>query len=622
MFRQWFRIAFIGVCLLALSAHAMAQDVVTAKAVTDKSKVAVGEPLILQVQVQGTDKVEPDQSLKIDGTLTVYGGGQARNQVYTSNINGRMQRTELHGYIYTYRLLPLKEGALVIPALPVKADGKVILTRPMRINVTPSQVNSNFHVTMEMKKNTAYVGEEIPCKLTVYFDKQIDDPWIYVPEFMDPAFRVDEIPVDQPDRSHVKLMLNNQISLGKVSQKTYNGREYYALELTRYLQPLRAGVFSFDHSLASFNMLAGYKSSRRNNAFGGMFDDDFFNDPFFNRRQPVMQRAIASTEPVSLTVLQLPAGGKPVNFSGLVGQYSIAAKIEPAQASVGQPMTMTVMVAGDEYMKNMQLPDLNLQAEISRNFKISTNNADGKMVAGVKVFTMTVRAKNADVKEFPPIELSYFNTSSGNYDTALSKPLPLTITAAKKVTLNDVEGISKEAVSNSEKIESSAGGIRHNYSYAQGEENSLDKENLWQSPGFILLVALPPALYVLVVLGQVIARQRDQTSDARKASGAFRVLRSAINDLGDKPESAAKLLMYLQEYFASRFGLTAATISYPEILPLLNEKNVSLKTLENLKKVFDHLEACRYGGGVHAQTVSGKFVDGTLLVQNIFIIRQ
>ena len=52
----------------------------------------------------------------------------------------------------------------------------------------------------------------------------------------------------------------------------------------------------------------------------------------------------------------MPEADKPAEFYGLVGQYTIAASAAPTKVNVGDPITLTIRIGGNPYLKPVQWP--------------------------------------------------------------------------------------------------------------------------------------------------------------------------------------------------------------------------------------------------------------------------
>lgn len=607
------RAAIVALAALILAAAApqlYAQEKIAVRAAVDKQELQVGEPFILQIQVQGSDQVEKPDTAAITDFRVAFEGGNATNRSFTNMVNGRVTHQEFRGYLMNFRLTPLRTGSFTIPALTVTVGGVPYHTRPVGIVVTAAQESADFKVTQTVARTTVYAGETIPLKMIWYFRKDAGDVKeanLSLPALQMPGLTATAppVPANVPDRGYAQVPLNGEVTVAKFAPDTLDGSPCNSIIITRYLTPQKSGTLTLPPATASCGAVVGYQKGRTNSPFGGMFDDD----PFFGNRQAVVKRFYCESQPLTLTVKDLPTAGRPADFSGMIGRFTIAARVEPEAAAVGEPLTLTIMISGADCPENVTLPDLSAQPDLARDFRLPAERAEGKLHGEVMVFTRILRAKSEKVTQVPPLRLSYFDPVSEQYQTALSRPLPLRIEAAKAVTVADVEGGAPLAAASATPLESRAGDIRHNYidpgCLAPG---CADLAGWLADPAWLALLTLPPFLAGLLALVLRLLQKRDGDSARRCAAGALRALRKRI---GSDGLNTTELLQALQTYFADRLMLPQAGLTGAEILAQLAGRGASAEARGNVEKIIAHCEAARYGGAAE-QTVSPKFAAGIL----------
>ena len=98
---------------LLLWPFAVRAEDVQVQAVVEKNRVYVGEPFVLQIQVEGSDHPQqPDMRPLTDFDVAFHGGQQNSSQSI-SIVNGRMSRITQKGYVFNYQLIAKKEGKLI-----------------------------------------------------------------------------------------------------------------------------------------------------------------------------------------------------------------------------------------------------------------------------------------------------------------------------------------------------------------------------------------------------------------------------------------------------------------------------------------------------------------------------
>ena len=147
----------------------------------------------------------------------------------------------------------------------------------------------------------------------------------------------------------------------------------------------------------------------------------------------------------TLEVLDVPVQGRPANFSGNVGRFTMEAQAQPTSVKVGDPITLTVKLAGPSYLDGVKPPRLDLQETIAKDFKVPEESSNGKAEGGKMVFVQTLRAKTPDVKRSPPSNSPISTRGTGAYKVARTPAIPIRVEATRMVTAWDAEGTPARA---------------------------------------------------------------------------------------------------------------------------------------------------------------------------------
>jgi hypothetical protein len=134
-----------------------------------------------------------------------------------------------------------------------------------------------------------------------------------------------------------------------------------------------------------------------------------------------------------------PAQGRPVDFTGLVGRFRIEAAIEPAKVVVEDPVTLTITIRGDKAGPPPSRGNLRLPAELKEQFfvedipELDRTMTDGKAWE----FVWRLRPKTTDIREVPPLQLSYYAPMLRRYQSARTEGMPLVVQARESVVVPD-----------------------------------------------------------------------------------------------------------------------------------------------------------------------------------------
>ena len=586
-------------CVLPASAQAL-----RAEAALEKLQVFLGEPFVFQIRVEGSDSpAKPDLSGLTDFTIQELGGQQNNSQSMTI-VNGRMNRVVRRGFTFSYRLTPKKAGNLAIPAITVSADNQTARTQPVTVRATPPAETDDFKLRQSLSERRAYPGQPVTLTVTWYISKNVEGFSFNLPVLADDRFHIADADLamdrSRPER-YVQIPLGQKQVIGEKGTGTLDGRQFTTVRFRKVLIPRKTGKLTLPQGTVSLKAVQGYRKGRR----GSMFDE-FFNDSFFNfGREAVYQSLVVPSNRPVLEVLELPQAGRPANFSGLVGNYTIAADATPDELNIGDPITLTVRIAGPRHLDNVELPPLGNQPVLERDFKIPQDRAAGAIEGRSKVFTQTLRAKHAEVTQIPPIELSYFDPDSGRYATAKTDPIPLAVNPTRVVTARDAEGMGGSESVQTE-LESLEGGIAYNYEGFDALENQQAGPAAWlRSPVWIALIGLPPLAYFSLLGFTLLSRARESDPAARRARRSFRELTNSLKAVessnGRSPEQLdAVLLEALRRYVGGRLGMPPGAITFGDVKPVLEERGASADTIEAFGTLFERCEAGRYAGGALA----------------------
>jgi len=588
---------FLATALLCSAAHA---GPLTAAADVDQREVFVGESFTLQIQVSGSETPQkPDLSALADFDVRELGGRKNSSQS-VSFINGRVNRVVHRGYVFAYRLTPKRPGNLVIPPINVNALGQSARTSAITVSVNKPMETDDFKLRLELSKDRVYVGEPLVMKVTWYLGQDIRAFQFILPMLQQTESFFFADPSEQPRRGkqYYRVPLTQGEVIAEKGRARLDAKEYATISFRKILIPKRPGQVSIPAATVACEALAGFRKPTRRQ--GSPFDDgffsDFFRDDFFGRgRRGVYRKVVVPSNPLTLRVSALPTEGRPDGFAGHVGNYRIAATAKPTEVNVGDPITLTLVLSGAEYLDHIELAPLQNQAALVKDFKIPAEMASGKTSGKVKVFTQTIRALRPDVGRIPPIRLPYFDTRTGRYDVTATEPVPLTVRAAKVVTAGDAEGLSASAAASA--VEAWTKGIAHNYEDMSVLVDQRHGPMFWfKSPFWISLLSVPPLGYLLLLTVVVVRRRRHADPlavAARRAHGTFIKALKAATGSGTTP---ALVMDALRRYLGAKLRIPAGALTFNDVAAPLRTRGATHGSLEALCRLLEQCEAGRYAG--------------------------
>lgn len=195
-----------------------------------------------------------------------------------------------------------------------------------------------------------------------------------------------------------------------------NGLRYNVIVLKRVaVFPTRTGALTVDPLRIETEVLAPRRA-------------DPFGQPFFSLRN-IYETIQRGSQPVAIDSRSLPPGA-PEHFTGAVGDYTLRAELSQSQVDVGEPVQLTVHIAGTGNLATLDEPARSLPGVFEQyepEIRTSIDNT-GAGVRGSKTFTYLLVPRSNGAFDIPPVEFSYFDPDEEAYRTLRSGPFTLRAT--------------------------------------------------------------------------------------------------------------------------------------------------------------------------------------------------
>ena len=546
-------------CLASSPAFAQQQpsEPISVAAGPDREQVYLGDSFRFEIQITGSrDALPPDLRKAADADIE-YAGPQDSSMVSTTIINGRVSTNSLTRYSFLYSVTPNKPGPLTIPSITVVVAGKPYTTEPVTVKVIEVPLSADVALEAELDSSAAYVGQPVRLRLTWLLGRNVRGFHFVLPTIdgVDMLPGPDAAPPGSPSGmpGYLNVRIGNDDQRCRVESRVINGRNVNAVIIDRALIPRRAGSFTIPPIRVDFNAEVGKRQR-------GVFDTPW--DDLTTR-----ERQHAITKPLTLSVRDLPSQGRPRNFSGLVGDYSIAARVDRTDASVGEPLNFAVEVTGPHPMS--LVPPLDLASQpIAKSFKVPRDPILSDTTATTAVFSSTIRPRSTSASAVPPIELNYFDPKSGSYQIARSKPIPLSIKQTTTIGLDD----SSEDDQSPAKPAEPAAVAKPLTNLIAARPASLPpvlaidplQARRWDIFALLgVIIALPLALGVLAAL---VRARRDRHPDLRRRKLAYSAFKKDLSRAArdTSPAAADHLAGAVRRYVARATHDDAPELTAPE----------------------------------------------------------
>ena len=587
-------LSILFICSMALTA--LAQDV-EFKA-SAPAQVIVGKPfqLTYSVNQRAKDLRAPEFT-----DFDYIAGPYTTQSSSTSFVNGK--RTSSFTLTYTYTLMASKEGTFTIPPATIKVDGEQYTSNGVRISVLPPDQPANASAASQPASNsgssqTAKGGQTSnstsDLSSNIFMRTLVSKTKVHEQEAILLSYKLYFAGVDVAQLTNntrlpeFKGFLKQELEMGEIQTELehYNGRNYQTAVLYRTLLfPQRSGDITIDP--AQFEALLRVQ----NRAQVRSIFDDFFNS------YTTATKALTSPG-VTIHVSALPAG-KPMGFSGGVGQFNISSAISSTDLQANEAVTLTLTIQGAGNMKLLKTPAVDwpegfevYDPKVTNNFRNSTSG-----VSGTKTIEYLAIPRAGGTYAIPPIQFSYYDTQADDYKTLTTPEYTLHIARSANEEAN-------AAVVNNfvqkEDIQQLGSDIRYIYANELPEFKIRKSTVTFGTLAFWLCYLVPALLAALlfIIFRKKIKENADITRVRYKKANkvAQRRLKTAEQLLKADNKTAffEEIERAAWTYLSDRLSIPTAQLNKENIAQILAAKGVSEALIKDVLHVLSTAEFARY----------------------------
>lgn len=543
--------------------------------------------------------------------VNVYQRGTSIQSVY-ENGNFSVKRTET----ITVVLHPKKVGDLKVKELKILVNGKLLthpdvtikvfqdgklptsssrgnvfggLTRQNRglqaplpksgLGTARQDITRSILLKTEPDKLKVYKGQLIRLKYNMYTRAQLAN--MQVERFPTATGFLKE-DIDVPILKGLQNLDWSRAVLG--------GVEYRKGTLAEYaLFPVREGQLPLD-------VFSAKVSFRGRAGMGGLDDDG--NDPLnLNRFFQAFQLLTETIESDrrSIEVLPLPTEGQPVDFSGLVGTFSVDLQIDKTSVKTGEPLQVKICIAGEGHAGSLE----KLQVPWPESFELYEDRSSTKFdVSGrsERVFEYLVIPRKAGKFTIPEVNVWMFDPENRSYvnkhTTSVEVDVEQGVGTSDALVLQKGNRIAEGA--NTPKVEMAKPFLANEITHSEkviASKTSLLKN--WIR--VICLVLLIISALVLLAKPEKLLEWR-QRAKSKKRNSIDRRL-GVLQGLIDKQDNVGFLTCLdseLTKVIHERYGLTRGSMTTVELTDGLSEKGASKEITQRVKSLSDRLDNMRY----------------------------
>ncbi|MDR2437740.1 MAG: BatD family protein [Planctomycetaceae bacterium] len=362
----------------------------------------------------------------------------------------------------------------------------------------------------------------------------------------------------------------------KIQRPDLSGKEttYWEFRFSRTFIPEEIGHFSFGPVTLK-----------------GVFADADPNTP----QGASLRDVYVLTSEVSVDVVDVPQENRPESYIGAFGTFDWSVDLQPRQAKVGEPMTLTLCLSGQGATTHVKPPDLSQNQGITANFKVypPTEEVNEKSCT----FTYTVRPTQEGSLVFPSLSAAFFDVEKEEFVTLQSNPITAEITETKSSHSVSVFSNSQRFFSGT--LERSEKGLFANMTDPY--------EAVQQSVNFVrwvFIMILLFSVYGVFVLGVFVWRTCHSNPKLRRRRNACKRAKQRLAEiLTTRQKSNNQTASFGNELQNIFFGYVADLtdgveqgMTTKDACIKLLELGATEQTVKEIRNVLETLDAARYGG--------------------------
>jgi hypothetical protein len=381
------------VTFLALVAAALAAEV---ELQIEPRTLEVGQTVALQLKVtDGSVRGVPDVPVE-DGLSVAYGGQSSLHEI----VNWKSTRA----VVFQYVLTATRAGAFQVGPVTVSSDGQTLTAEAVTVKVTPKSSSDKTGARASLSDATPWIGEVVLYEFEARYD-----PRTRPLDWQDPSYDgFVQVPSVEPEQPRYSITEDGTPSV-----------------VQRIVVPLIA-VGQGKHTISGSSLRGSAPdTTARNRA------RDF--DPWIGLGGNV-RKVSFTAPPVEADIRPLPLEGKPADFNGLVGSFTILQDAQPRSVPLGESVSISISIEGNGSLTSFRLPTPPRDESFRAYDDEPTVTAvvkDGRFVSRALVERAVVPDAEGPLT-IPGVSIPYFDPERGTYATLTTPPVEIVVTPGEQ----------------------------------------------------------------------------------------------------------------------------------------------------------------------------------------------
>jgi hypothetical protein len=511
----------------------------------DRNQLSIDDNITVTVQISGENIKDnlpfPEPDASQDFKLENKNSYQSSSQ-NISIINGRMMRSVVKTFTFQYTFKPLKTGQLQLPGFKFQYEDFQKTVSPTTVTVGKEAPEArDVDLVLKFSKPSLYINEQGLLSVSIRQKANSSVNGINPPDI---------------EKELKKYFWIKPMADKWGGHRENIGAEVYNVYAMNYIVfPIMEGKVRIPSIPLQYSVVERQARRRSPDPF---MDDAFFNN-FFGGNVTTRNKTKYSA-PVTVDVKSVPGNGRPQDYAGAVGEFTLNAVLDKKEVKAGEALNLKVTVTGKGNEKSVNSLHLSnadkfevFDPEIQAGVEVRNNQ-----VFVTKTFKYVLIPQVEGQQPVGPVTLFFFNPAKGAYDSAQAR-MDINVLKGKVAQASPGRYLSKE------EIRLVGKDIRYIKTDAAGLHNQARRFH--RSALFILLMMLP-FLYTgaFLVFRRHTERLKTDVEYARQKKAkkqAAKLLARAHGHIkaAKADEFYAALHKSLTGYIADKLNIPAAALS-------------------------------------------------------------
>lgn len=598
------KLIIILIALIAYSTQAFANKVSFTASAPDA--VVVGDQFRLSYTVT-TQKVKDFRAPSIKGFDVLMGPSRSQ-QSSTQIVNGNVTSTS--SITFTYILMANTAGEYTIGGASIVADGNQMVSNSVKIKVLPQDQNSNGGQggsSAHSSSGTSVSDQDLFITATASKTNVFEqEAFVLIYKIYTRESNLQLNNAKLPDFKGFHSQEIEMTTNARWTPEHYRGRNYYTTVYRQFvLFPQQSGKLYIDP--AQFQMTIGKPVQS---------DDPF--DAFFNGGSNVIEiKKSIATPKIAINVSPLPAG-KPADFSGGVGEFTVSSSINSKELKTNDAITIKLVISGTGNLKLISNPEI----KFPEDFEVYDPKVDNQVrltregLTGNRVIEYLAIPRHAGTYKIPGVSFSYFDIRSKSYKTLKTEEYVVNI---EKGAGNADQVIAN--FTNKEDLKVLGEDIR----YIKQNEVTLQPKGsfFYGSMSYWLFYIIPALAFIIffIIYRKQAAENANvakvRTKKANKVATKRMKLAGKLLSENKKDAFYDEVLKALWGYISDKLNIPVSRLSKDNIEEKLRNHGVSEELIKDFLNALNDCEFARFAPGDESQAMDKVYASSIEVISKM-----